>query len=168
MRYASQRVCSSLPDPGGQGSPQRILVNVLHADEWKIGPIADRSTSISWRTWSSDQAEPTSLRMLGYIRKPLSTFLSHSKVRAKTLRIQFCPHPSTRERLKGIDGKRMIPKCGWEMQKKAMCVRFLFVQPGVVSPCSVTERISFVNSFAAVFRKGVLEFVWIFDLVGPF
>ena len=40
-----------------------------------------------------------------------------------------------------------------------MCVRFLFVQPGVVSTCSVTERISFVNSFAAVFRKGVLEFV---------
>ena len=36
---------------------------------------------------------------------------------------------------------------------------FLFVQPGVVSTCSVTERISFVNSFAAVFRKGVLEFV---------
>ena len=47
-------------------------------------------------------------------------------------------------------------------EKKAMCVRFLFVQPGVVSTCSVTERISFVNSFAAVFRKGVLEFVWIF------
>ena len=48
-----------------------------------------------------------------------------------------------------------------------MCVRFLFVQPGVVSTCSVTELISCVNSFAAVFTKGVLEFVWIF-LVGPF
>ena len=58
------------------------------------------------------------------------------------------------ERLKGIDGKGMISKCGWEM-KKAMCVRFLIVQPGVVSTCSVTERISFVNSFAAFFRKGV-------------
>ena len=46
--------------------------------------------------------------------------------------------------------------------KKAMCVRFLFVQPRVVSTCNVTERISFVNSFAAVFRKGVLEFVWMF------
>ena len=37
-----------------------------------------------------------------------------------------------------------------------MCVRFLFVQPEVVSTCNVTEPISFVNSFAAVFRKGVL------------
>ena len=44
-----------------------------------------------------------------------------------------------------------------------MCVRFLLVQPGVVSTCSVTERISFVYSFAANFiRKGVLEFVWNF------
>ena len=41
-------------------------------------------------------------------------------------------------------------------------MRFLFVQPGVVSTCNVTERISFVNSFAAVLRKGVLVFVWIF------
>ena len=49
-----------------------------------------------------------------------------------------------------------------------MCVRFLFVQPGVVSTCSVTELISFVNSFVAFFRKGVLEFVWNFNLVGPF
>ena len=65
------------------------------------------------------------------------------------------------ERLKGIDEKGMISKCGWEM-KKAMCVRFLFVQPRVVSTCSVTERISFVNSLAAAFRKGVLEFVWSF------
>ena len=55
----------------------------------------------------------------------------------------------------------MIPTGGWEM-KKAICVRILFVQPGAVSTCSVTERISFVNSFAAVFRKGVLEFVWNF------
>ena len=47
-------------------------------------------------------------------------------------------------------------------KKRAKCLRFLFVQPGVVSTCSVTERNSFVNSFAAVFRKGVLEFVWIF------
>ena len=47
----------------------------------------------------------------------------------------------------------MISKCGWEM-KKAMCVRFLFVQSGVVSTCSATERISFVNSFAAVFQEG--------------
>ena len=66
-----------------------------------------------------------------------------------------------RERLKGIDGKEMIPKCGWEV-KKALCVRFLFVQPGVVSTCSVTERICFVNSFAAVFRKFVFEFVFEF------
>ena len=43
-------------------------------------------------------------------------------------------------------------------KKKATCVRFLFVQPGVVSTCNVTERISFVKNFAAVFRKGVLEF----------
>ena len=34
-----------------------------------------------------------------------------------------------------------------------MCARFLFVQPGVVSTCSVTERISFVNSFAAFFKE---------------
>ena len=61
----------------------------------------------------------------------------------------------------------MIPKCGWEM-KKAMCARFVFVQPGVVSTCSVTERISFFLSFAAVFRKGVLEFVWNVYLGGPF
>ena len=53
-------------------------------------------------------------------------------------------------------------------EKKAMCVRFLFVQPGVVSTCNVTERISFVNSFAAVFRMGVLEFVCIFFLFGAF
>ena len=57
--------------------------------------------------------------------------------------------------------------CMVEM-KKAMCLRFLLVQPGVASTCSVTERISCVNSFAAVFRKGVLEFAWIFYLVGPF
>ena len=44
-----------------------------------------------------------------------------------------------------------------------MCVRFLFVHPCVVSTCNMIERISFVNSFAAVFRKGVSEFVWIFD-----
>ena len=56
----------------------------------------------------------------------------------------------------------------WLGNENALCVRFLFVQPGVVSTCSVTERISFVNSFAAVFRKGVLEFVWNFYLVGPF
>ena len=49
-----------------------------------------------------------------------------------------------------------------------MCVRFLFVQPGVVSTCSVTERISFANSFAAVLRKGVLECVWNFYLVDHF
>ena len=43
-----------------------------------------------------------------------------------------------------------------------MCVRFFFVQPGVVSTCNVTERFSFVIFFAAVLRKGcVLEFVWI-------
>ena len=41
---------------------------------------------------------------------------------------------------KSIDGKTMIPKCGWEI-KKVMCVRFLFVQPGVLSTCSVTERV---------------------------
>ena len=46
------------------------------------------------------------------------------------------------------------------MKKKATCVRFLFVQRGVVSTCNVTERLSFVTSFAAVFRKGVLAFVW--------
>ena len=80
----------------------------------------------------------------------------------------LCTSPSdARERLKGIDGKGMISKCGWEM-KKTMCVRFLFVQPGVVSRCSVTKRISFVNSFAAVSRKGVLEFVWIFIFEAPF
>ena len=39
-------------------------------------------------------------------------------------------------------------------KKKTMCVQFLFVQPGVVSTCSVTERISFVNVFAAVFQEG--------------
>ena len=55
----------------------------------------------------------------------------------------------------------MMSKCGWEM---AMCVRFLFVQPGVVSTCNVTDRITFVNRFAAVFRKGDLEFVWIFSV----
>ena len=53
-------------------------------------------------------------------------------------------------------------------EKKAMCVRFLFVQPGVVSTCSMTERTSFVNSSGAVSRKGVLELVWFFYLVGPF
>ena len=76
-------------------------------------------------------------------------------------------HGKTREQPKGIDGKGMTSKCGWGM-KKAMRLRFLFVQPGVVPTCSVTERISFVNSFAALFRKGVLEFVWNFHLVGPF
>ena len=35
-----------------------------------------------------------------------------------------------------------------------MCVLYFFVQPGVVSARNVTERISFVNSFAAVFRQG--------------
>ena len=38
---------------------------------------------------------------------------------------------------------------------------------GVVSTRNVTERLPFVNSFAAVFRKGVLEFVWI-KLLGQF
>ena len=61
----------------------------------------------------------------------------------------------------------VISKCGWEV-KKTMCVRFLYFQPGVVSTCSVTERISSANSVAAVFRKCVLEFVWNFYLVGPF
>ena len=42
----------------------------------------------------------------------------------------------------------MVGKC------KKQCVHSL-------STCNVTERISFVNSFAAAFRKGVLEFVWI-------
>ena len=49
-----------------------------------------------------------------------------------------------------------------------MFVRLLSVQPVVLSTCNVTERISFVNSFAAVFRKGVLDFAWTFYLVGPF
>ena len=31
-------------------------------------------------------------------------------------------------------------------------------QPGVVSTCNVTERISFVNNCAAVFGKGVFQF----------
>ena len=57
----------------------------------------------------------------------------------------------------------MISKCGWEM-RKAMCVRFLFRE----ATCSVTERISFFCSSAAIIRKVVLEFVWIFFLVGPF
>ena len=52
-----------------------------------------------------------------------------------------------------IDGKGMMSKYGWDM--KNMCVRLFFVQPGVVSTCNVIERISFVNRFAAVFRKGV-------------
>ena len=55
----------------------------------------------------------------------------------------------------------MTSKCGWEMKKKKkqqQCVvRVLFVQLGVVSTCNVIERTSSVNSFAAVFRKGVLE-----------
>ena len=49
-----------------------------------------------------------------------------------------------------------------------MCVRFLFVQPGIVSTCNVTEGISFVNSFPAVFRKGVWELVAVFFIVGAF
>ena len=69
------------------------------------------------------------------------------------------------ERLEGIDGKGMTSKCGWDM-KKSMCVRFFFVQPGVVSTCNVTERISSVNSVGAVFRKGVLLFAWIVKNVG--
>ena len=32
----------------------------------------------------------------------------------------------------------------------------------------LTERISIVNSFAAIFKKGVLEFFWKFYLVGQF
>ena len=73
-----------------------------------------------------------------------------------------------RERLRVIDGKWDETNMWLGKEKKAMCVRFLFVQPGVVSTCSVTERISSVNSFAAFSRKGVFEFVWIFYLVGPF
>ena len=61
----------------------------------------------------------------------------------------------------------MISKCGWDM-KKTMRVRFLFVQPGVVSTCSVTERVSFVNSFAAVFREGVFGVRLDFSNVGAF
>ena len=41
----------------------------------------------------------------------------------------------TRERPKGIDGKGMVSKYASE-KKKAMCVRFLFVQPGAVSTCN--------------------------------
>ena len=74
----------------------------------------------------------------------------------------FCRCEWTANKESSLAEAWMISKRGWEMNKKAMCLRFLFVQPGVVSTCSVTGRISFVNSFAAVFRKGVLEFVWIF------
>ena len=52
--------------------------------------------------------------------------------------------------------------------KKAKCVRFFLVQQGVVSTCNVTERITFVNLFAAVFRKGALEFVWVCKLLGQY
>ena len=46
---------------------------------------------------------------------------------------------------------------------------FFFVQPDVVSTCNVTERICYVNFFfAAVFRKGVWEFVWIFESLEQF
>ena len=86
-------------------------------------------------------------------------------------KLRFCSRLASnmsRERPKGIDGKVMISKCGWEMKKKQCVYGFFFFQPGVVSTCSVTERISFVHSFAAVFRKGVLEFVWNLYLVGPF
>ena len=53
-----------------------------------------------------------------------------------------------RDRRKGDDLKLWLGN-----EKKS--VLFCLVQPGVVSTCKVTERISFVNSFAAVFRKGV-------------
>ena len=79
----------------------------------------------------------------------------------------FCRDEWTAIKESSLAEAWMISKCGRE-KKKAMCVRFLFDQPGVVSTCSVTERISFLNNFAAVFRKGVLEFVWNIYLVGPF
>ena len=41
--------------------------------------------------------------------------------------------------------------------KRAMWVRFFFAQPWVVPTCNVTERISFVNFFAAVFLEGRLR-----------
>ena len=48
----------------------------------------------------------------------------------------------------------MTPKCGREMKKSNVCTVFSLFQPGIVSTCSVTERISFINSFAAVFQEG--------------
>ena len=39
-------------------------------------------------------------------------------------------------------------------KKKATCVRFLFVQPGVVSTCNVTERIFFCQKFCCSFQEG--------------
>ena len=51
----------------------------------------------------------------------------------------------------------------WLGNEEKSNVSTVFVQPGVVSSCSVFEQISFVNSFAAVSRKGVLEFVWVFS-----
>ena len=79
----------------------------------------------------------------------------------------FCRDEWTAIKESSLAEAWMISKCGRE-KKKAMCVRFLFVQPGVVSTCSMTERISFVNNFAAVFRKSVSEFVWNIYLVGAF
>ena len=35
------------------------------------------------------------------------------------LKQKLFDHVLESERLEGIDGKRMIPKCGWEMKKKS-------------------------------------------------
>ena len=47
-----------------------------------------------------------------------------------------------------------VSKCGWENFLKAMCVRFLSVQPGVVPTCSVTERTSFCQQSCCSFQEG--------------
>ena len=49
-----------------------------------------------------------------------------------------------------------------------MCVRFLVVQPGVVSTCNVTERISFVNSFCCSFQEGRFGVRLVFFLLDHF